>query len=55
MSPTDRQAAANVYELAQILSAMQQIKKEQEEANLKILFINKKKERKEQEEATEKE
>ena len=31
MSPTDRQAAANVYELAQILSAMQEIKKEQEE------------------------
>ncbi|WP_294473143.1 hypothetical protein [uncultured Bacteroides sp.] len=55
MSPTDRLAAANVYELAQILSAMQQIKKEQEEANLKIQFINKKKERKVQEEATEKE
>lgn len=50
MSPTDRQAAAGVYELAQILSAMQQIKKEQEEANLKIDFINKKKERKAQEE-----
>ena len=50
MSPTDRQAAASVYELAQILSAMQQIKKEQEEANLKIEFINKKKERKAQEE-----
>lgn len=27
MSPTDRQAAAGVYELAQILSAMEQIKK----------------------------
>ena len=49
MSPTDRQAAAGVYELAQILSAMEQIKKEQEEANLKIGFINKKKERKAQE------
>lgn len=55
MSPTDRLAAASVYELAQILSAMQQIKKEQEEANLKIQFINKKKERKAQEEAAEKE
>ena len=53
MSPTDRLAAANVYELAQILSAMEQIKKEQEEANLKIGFINKKKERKAMEEAAE--
>ena len=52
MSPTDRLAAANVYELAQILSAMEQIKKEQEEVNLKIGFINKKKERKAQEEIT---
>ena len=43
MSPTDRLAAANVYELAQILSAMEKINKEQEEANLKIGFINKKK------------
>ena len=53
MSPTDRQAAANIYQLSQILSAMQQIKKEQEAANLKIEFINKKKERKAQETATE--
>ena len=52
MSPTDRLAADNVYELAQILSAMEQIKKEQEEVNLKIGFINKKKERKAQEEIT---
>lgn len=51
MSPTDRQAAAAVYELAQILSAIQQIKKEQEEANLKIGFINKKKEQKAQQTA----
>ena len=42
LSPTDRQAAAEVYELAQILSAMQQIKKEQEAAHLKIGFVNKK-------------
>ena len=53
MSPTDRQAVAGVYELSKILSAMQQIKKEQETANLKIEFINKKKERKAQETATE--
>ena len=53
MSPTDRQAAANIYQLSQILSAMQQIKKEQEDANLKIGFINKKKERKAMEEAAE--
>lgn len=46
MLPADRQAAASVYELAQILSAMEQIKKEQEEAQLKIGFIAKKKERK---------
>jgi len=45
MSPADRQAAAGVYELAQILSAMEQIKKEQEAARLKIGFILKKKER----------
>lgn len=54
MLPTDRQAVAGIYELAQILSAMQQIKKEQEEANLKIGFINKKKERKAEEETAEK-
>ena len=54
MTPADRQAVAGVYELTQILSAMQQIKKEQEDANLKIGFINKKKERKALEEATEK-
>lgn len=54
MSPSDRQAAAEVYRLAKILSTMQEIKKNQEEANLKIGFINKKKERKAQEEATEK-
>lgn len=53
MSPTDRQAVAGVYELSKILSAIQQIKKEQEDANLKIGFINKKKERKAMEEAAE--
>ncbi|MDD3038364.1 hypothetical protein [Bacteroides sp.] len=44
MTPSDRQAAVGIYKLAQILSSMTQIKKEQEEANLKIGFINKKKE-----------
>jgi hypothetical protein len=51
MSPADRQAVAGIYELSQILSAMQEIKKEQKEANLKIEFIQKKKERNAQEEA----
>lgn len=46
LSPTDRQAVASVYELAQILSAITQIQKEQEAAKLKIGFINKKEERK---------
>lgn len=55
MTPADRAAAAGVYELSKILSSIQQIKKEQEDANLKIGFINKKKERKAQEEAAEKE
>lgn len=49
MSPSDCEAAANIYQLSKILSAIQQIKKEQEAANLKIQFIEKKKERKAQE------
>lgn len=51
MSPSDREAVANIYQLSKILSAIQQIKKEQEAANLKIQFIEKKKERKAQEAA----
>ena len=54
MTPADRQAAVGIYELAQILSSMTQIKKEQEEANLKIGFINKKKEINAQKAAAEK-
>lgn len=46
LSPTDRQAVASIYELAQILSAITQIQKDQEAAKLKIGFINKKEERK---------
>lgn len=42
MSPADRQALAGVYELSQILSSITQIKKEMEEANLKIEFVKRK-------------
>ena len=55
MTPADRQALAGIYELSQLLSSIEQIKKEQEEANLKIQFVTKKIEQKQQEEATEKE
>lgn len=39
MSTADRQALKELYELSQILSAIEQAKKEKEEANLKIGFI----------------
>lgn len=55
MTPADRQALAGIYELSQLLSSIGQIKKEQEEANLKIQFVTKKIEQKQQEEAAEKE
>lgn len=42
MSAADRQAAGSVYELAQLLSSITQIKKEMEEANLKIEFVKRK-------------
>ena len=42
MSPIDRQALAGVYELAQILSSVTQIKKEMEEAHLKVEFVKRK-------------
>jgi hypothetical protein len=42
MTPADRQAAASVYELSQLLSSITQIKKEMEEANLKIEFVKRK-------------
>lgn len=54
MTPTDRQALAGIYELSQLLSSIEQIKKEWEEANLKIQFVTKKIEQKQQEGATEK-
>ncbi|WP_281962349.1 MULTISPECIES: hypothetical protein [Bacteroides] len=55
MTSADRQALAGIYELSQLLSSIEQIKKEQEEANLKIQFVTKKIEQKQQKEATEKE
>lgn len=55
MTSVDRQALAGIYELSQLLSSIEQIKKEQEEANLKIQFVTKKIEQKQQKEATEKE
>ena len=42
MSPADRQAVASIYELAQLLSSITEIKKEMEEANLKIEFVTRK-------------
>lgn len=42
MTAADRQALASVYELAQLLSSMTEIKKNMEEANLKIKFVKKK-------------
>jgi hypothetical protein len=42
MTATDRRALKETYELSQILSATEQLKKEREEANLKIRFITRK-------------
>ena len=42
MTAADRQALASVYELSQLLSSMTEIKKNMEEANLKIEFVKKK-------------
>lgn len=41
MAPADRVALTKIYELSQLLAAMEQIKKEQEEANMKIGFVQK--------------
>lgn len=51
MSLADRQALAGVYELSQLLSSIEQIKKEREEAKLKIEFVKKKMEQKSEKEA----
>lgn len=42
MTPADRKAIADVYALGQLLASMEQIKKEQQEANRKIEFITRK-------------
>ncbi len=46
MTAADRQALASVYELAQLLSSMTEIKKNMEEANLKIEFVKRRWKRK---------
>lgn len=42
MTSNDRKAVAAVYELAQLLSSITEIKREMEEANLKIEFVKRK-------------
>lgn len=42
MQPNDRKAIAELTELARVLSAMEQIRKEKKEANLKIEFVTRK-------------
>ena len=42
MTPNDRKAVAAVYKLAQLLSSITEIKREMEEANLKIEFVKRK-------------
>lgn len=51
MTPADRQALASVYELAQLLSSITEIKKNIEETNLKIQFVKKKMEERKSKEA----
>ena len=50
MTPADRQAVASIYELAQLLSSITEIKKEMEEANLKIEFVKRKMQEREEKE-----
>lgn len=42
MTPADKKAIADVYALTQVLSSMEEIRKEQQEANRKIEFITRK-------------
>ena len=51
MNPNDIAALTNTYEFAQILSAINHIKQEQEEAQMKIQFIEKKMGEREEKEA----
>lgn len=53
MSVTDRAAAAGLYELSQILSSIEGIKKEMKEANLKMEFIKRNMERSKNADTTE--
>ena len=55
MSPSDCLAAERIYELAGVLAGITELKKAQEAAQLKIGFIDEKKERKEQQKKAEKE
>lgn len=55
LTAADRQALASIYELSQLLSAIEQIKKETEEAKLKIEFVTRKMQKKEKEQQKEKE
>lgn len=50
MTASDRQALADVYELAQLLASMTEIRKNMEEARLKIGFVKKKMAEKEENE-----
>ena len=50
VTPADRQAVASIYELAQLLSSITEIKKEMEEANLKIEFVKRKMQEREEKE-----
>lgn len=42
MRPDDVKAVARISDLARILSGMEEIRKEQKEANLKIRFVTRK-------------
>ena len=50
MPQADRQEVASNYELAQLLSSITEIKKEMEEANLKIEFVKRKMQEREEKE-----
>ncbi len=54
MKSSDKTALTNIYELSQILSSIEQIKKEIKEANLKIEFITRKMKDNAEKEATSK-
>ena len=53
MQPNDVKAIAELSNLARILSGIEEIKKEQKEANLKIQFVTRKMEEQEKNEANE--